>query len=422
MMRAFWRINFLWILAAIAMTGCQKMEPVEVDTGYRGKARINPFLAAWRLLESRDWIVEERHGLSLLPETDRVIVLSAENDRGALTAEDLAFWIEEGGHVVYLLSGTDRFDDELDKALPPAKPGPSERPAPRRNENRKEPIPLHRPDIAAIAPAEPTEEEAEPDEEEELTYPLLDVLGLEVGPRRSPTRSCRFGRTRLVLEMPEGMGVEVPQKSPGLLRSEDRGPVGVISLPIGEGRITVLGDGRIWRNRQIGNADHAALFWELMRLHGRPTGAWFLSDTQISFFVLLWTHGWMAVTGLGIFVLCWLWRSVLRFGPLLPDPAPASRDFTGHLAQSGAFLWGRAGAASLAAPLRQSILQKLSRTTGIAPGEVPVLSEIQLDELSRLTGLSRERIQQALSGPVPPQRRRFVELLCVLQKIDSICS
>jgi hypothetical protein len=413
----------LWILAAIAMTGCQKMEPVEVDTGYRGKARINPFLAAWRLLESRDWIVEERHGLSLLPETDRVIVLSAENDRGALTAEDLAFWIEEGGHVVYLLSGTDRFDDELDKALPPAEPGPSERPAPRRrNENRKEPIPLHRPDIAATAPAEPSEDGTETDEEEELTYPLLDVLGLEVGPRTAPTRSCRFGRTRLVLEMPEGMGVEVPQTSPGLLRSEDRGPVGVISLPIGEGRITVLGDGRIWRNRQIGNADHAALFWELMRLHGRPTGAWFLSDTQISFFVLLWTHGWMAVTGMGIFVLCWLWRSVLRFGPLLPDPAPASRDFTGHLAQSGAFLWGRAGAASLAAPLRQSILQKLNRTTGIASGEVPVLSEIQLDELSRLSGLSRERIQQALSGPVPPQRRRFVELLCVLQKIDSICS
>ena len=127
----------------------------------------------------------------------------------------------------------------------------------------------------------------------------------------------------------------------------------------------------------------------------------------------------MPLTGLGIFVVCWLWRSIPRFGPLLPDPAPVSRDFTGHLAQAGAFLWSRAGADSLVTPIRQSILHRLSRHRGGAV--LPERGGEQLDALVRATGLSAERVQHALSGAIPRNRRRFVELISTLQKIDSAC-
>ena len=419
MRRRGWTAGVLIAVLAVAMSGCQKMEKVEVDAGYRGLAKLNPFLAAWRLLESRDWVVEERHGFSVLPSQTQVVVLAGESDASPLIAEQLSDWIRGGGHVVYLLAGTNRFDRmlDVDPELKTAPTGPRKPPS-RPDENRKDPIPIHRPDVAVAE--KPESEPAMEDAEDPTLYPLLTLMGLHVDQRPDATRSCLVGKRRFYLEMPAGAGIRMTKRlrnAPEVIRSDDHGVAGVISVPVGQGRLTVLGDGRIWRNRHIGEADHAALFWELMRLHGAPVGALFFNDIQISFFTLLWEHGWMALTGLATFVLCWLWRSALRFGPLLPDPAPASRDFTGHLSQAGAFLWSRVGGACLVEPLRHAVLGKLSRHHA-SGGEIP---ERQMDELVRLTGLSSDRIHFALLGPIPQHRHQFVELLALLQKIDSAC-
>jgi len=285
-----WRIAGLAGLV-LALTGCgPRMEKVEVEIGYKGRARLNPFLAAWRLLESREWTVEERHGLTVLPTSGEVIVVSAESDQGGLAAQELAAWIEAGGHVVYLLAGAERFAPELDwepktdEETAKTGKGPVSR-----DENLKSP--------------KPKEEMVE--EEEAPSFPLLDEFELRVAPRGMLTRSCVIGKRTLSIEMPVGLGVKVPQarrQLPGVIRSAGRGPAGVASLPFGKGRLAVLGDARIWRNRHIGKADHATLFWEVMHLHGKATGAWFLSDTRISFFGLLWSNGWMPLTGLGIFI------------------------------------------------------------------------------------------------------------------------
>ncbi len=390
MTRQIRRLAALVFLCAVG-AGCEgEVEEIVVEEGYRGRARVNPFLAAWRLLESRDWRVEERHGLAVLPPSDHVVVLSAGSDENVLAAEELAAWVREGGHAVYLLSGFERFADELDSDPE----GQETNPASKEDEDEDE--------------AE-DEESGEEEGADGPVYPLLKSLNLQVVPRPQATRFCQIGDKRLKIEMPPGVGIEGP-----------KGVAGVSSLPIENGRLTILGDAQIWRNRHIGKHQHATLFWEVMELHGRPIGAWFLSDTEISFFALLWSHGWMPLMGLALFVVTWLWRSIPRFGPLLPDPAPASRDFLGHLSQAGAFLWSRGGPDTLIAPLRQSILQRAFRSR--AQDDSGGGTEEQWETLSRSTGLPTERLREALLGEVPRHRRRFVELISTLQTISSSVS
>jgi hypothetical protein len=409
-------------VAVVLAGGCAPQgREVVIEEGYRGRARFNPFLAGWRLLEGNGWAVEERHGLAELPEGDVVLVLAAQSDQGEGAADDLAAWIEGGGHLVYLLAGADRYQDDWARRSESER-GRSERTA----GDGAEGSPAASPDSVSGA-REENSLKAEPGVEEEgevAAYPVLDRLGFRVRPRTEFTRACSVGGRALALEMPPGVGVRGPrewrwQRDAGVVRSEERGPAGVLSVPVGEGRLTVIGDAKPWRNRFVGEQDHAELFWRIVTLHGEPEGAWFLSHTRISFFALLWEYGWMPLVALGVWIALWLWRSVRRFGPILPDPEPASRDFLGHLDQAGAFLWARAGSTSLAGPVRRRVAARIVRLVGPMAGGG--FSEEQWALLSRASGLPVARLRWALEGPVPKRRRAFTDLMAALQTIESSC-
>ncbi|MEZ5302320.1 MAG: hypothetical protein R3F11_17050 [Verrucomicrobiales bacterium] len=68
---------------------------------------------------------------------------------------------------------------------------------------------------------------------------------------------------------------------------------------------------------------------------------YFVRGARISFFGLLWEHGWMALVALAAAIAIWLWKGLPRF--ILDHPAarPAPRDFAGHVRMTGKFLWRR---------------------------------------------------------------------------------
>lgn len=364
----------------LAFPGFPGYHEVVIETGYRGEARRKPFLAAWRLLESRGWEVEERHGLSSLPGHDRVMVVTAGNEWRRSQRDAVADWVRAGGHLVYLMAGFEPYGFEAEAGMEDAG-GELER-------------------IGKEA------------------HPVLEKFGVRPVLRRNRTGECRIRGMRLEIGMPPGRGVEGPEAilgAPGVVRSEETGGAGVLSFPVDKGRLTVLGDARVWRNLEIGTMRHATLFWELIRLHGEPGGVWVVEGSDLSFSGLLWSRGWMPLSAFGLFVIGWLWRSLPRFGPVVPPPEPAARDFLSHLAQAGAFLWSRGGPDTLVMPLRRFILRNVHRATGEAvPG---TLTGEQWESLSRLTGLSVVTLRQALFGEVPKQPRDGVELLSTLQKI-----
>jgi hypothetical protein len=51
----------------------------------------------------------------------------------------------------------------------------------------------------------------------------------------------------------------------------------------------------------------------------------------------LWAHAAETLVALGVFILFWLWRVALRFGPLQPSPEPNRRSLLEHVRALGRF-------------------------------------------------------------------------------------
>ena len=103
---------FLLLTLCMLLTACDgHWEQVEKTKGYQGKARVNPFLAAQRLLEELGHEPERRLNLGILPETDAVIILSGEGGVSEGRARQLTNWVRDGGHLIYCLSGCRAYND-----------------------------------------------------------------------------------------------------------------------------------------------------------------------------------------------------------------------------------------------------------------------------------------------------------------------
>ena len=95
-----------------ALCSCEgHWEEVEKVTGYRGKARVNPFLAAERVLDELGHDAERKLFLSKMPSYDAVMFLSAEGGLSEGRTKQLLEWVENGGHLIYCLGGTRSYND-----------------------------------------------------------------------------------------------------------------------------------------------------------------------------------------------------------------------------------------------------------------------------------------------------------------------
>ncbi len=82
---------------------------------------------------------------------------------------------------------------------------------------------------------------------------------------------------------------------------------------------------------------------------------WILNGVKVSFFAMLWEHGWMAIIAAGALLAAWLWKYLPRFGPLQAAKDTGTRDFAEHLSLTGAFLWRHRQRAQLIGPLRETV-------------------------------------------------------------------
>jgi hypothetical protein len=97
---------------ALLLCGCKgRWEDVEKTTGYRGKARVNPFLAAERLLNDLGHQARGAKSLTKMPSHDSVILISGENGLPEGRAKQLLRWTYSGGHLIYCLGGTRAYND-----------------------------------------------------------------------------------------------------------------------------------------------------------------------------------------------------------------------------------------------------------------------------------------------------------------------
>lgn len=352
------------LLATVALTACDYTE-VERETGYKGKARINPWLAAERFADRMGW--EALPVISWTPPEweDAVWLVPASILNNESFTRRMETWVHEGGHLILIVEHAEaQTNDWLGHDAP-----------------------------LVLEPA---------------LFSLLERAGLvltEAG--GASAEEIVFDGRAFKVDAKSGATVAVSGEKPGVLASAESG----------DGRITVLTDGRIFRNRWIGENDHAALLNALLEAVENDGRIGFMRGSGLSLWALLREHLWPVLMGLAVLILLWLWKNLSRFGPLEAEaPSAELRGYEHHLEALGDFQWRIDRAASLLAPLREQIVE-LGQQTSVRAGR---RDDDFFQFLADRAGLPRERVFRALAESAPADASILTRTAADLQQLLKV--
>lgn len=340
----------------------------EIETGFQGEARRNPYLAAQRFLE-RTGVEADSIGsldqLSELPATSATLYLPTERlTLDARRTQALLDWIRTGGHLVVVIWG----DAEA---------------------NRRDPL------LAPFGVVQYFEEEPEENE-------VPANVDLPNAPDFYQVGFLPWYR----MEDPDNKAI---------WRVEDDTGIHALQYAAGQGYLTVLTDMDFMNNDAIGQYDHAAVLWYLSHMHGRQGQVLFVyNDDMPALGRLLWDRLPEALISAAVLLGVWLWLASRRFGPPLPEPARARRSLLEHLTASGRFLWRQHKQETLVTALRQRFFQTLRQRH---PGWTTLAGEDLCRRLAVTTGLQQKHIQAALYGPAPQTPIAFTHLTRDLEQL-----
>lgn len=356
--------HLLLLLAAFALTACEYTEVVR-ETGYKGRARIDPWLAAERFAERMDW--EAMPVISWTPPEmdDAVCLLPASILNNASFTRRMEAWVHEGGHLILLVEHADSQTNDWS--------------------GHDAPLEL-----------------------EEVLHAMLKRAGIVL------TESGDAAADKIPFN---GRTFKVEAKSETTVAVSGENPGVFASVESGDGRITVLTDGRVFRNRWIGENDHAALFNALLDATEYDGRVVFMRGGGLSLGSLLVEHLWPVLMGLGVLILLWLWKNLTRFGPLEAETAPPLlRGYEHHLEALGDFQWRIDRGASLLAPLREQVLE-LGQRMRMSAGR---RDDDFFQFLADRADLSRDRVLRALSEASPGDSTILTRMTADLQQLLKV--
>lgn len=347
----------VWILlAALLFLGGCETEKIVNEIGHVGPARRDPFLAAQRFFEKYEFSVSTANRFGWDVDQQSTIVTPAQSFNNFGMAEHAIRWVRRGGHLVVLLTDGEAFRNDW--------------------------LPFS------------AKEMEKPDDEVQRLY---DELGIAKVERKETTATGTIIERKVSFESPSHFTwAKGPRSDLTFLIGEPDKPVAA-SFRKGEGSVTIIASAKPFRNRYIGENDHAWTFWLLVS-HVETTGICFLQGVRVSFFGMLWEHGWMAIIPLALLIALWLWKHLPRFGPILSRPDRTTRDFASHLGIIGGYLWQQKEIAALLTPMRETVLRAADRR-GLRT------SDEDFDaRLAGMVALKPAEIHGALNGfPEEPQ-------------------
>lgn len=418
-------------LAALVLCAC-KGEWVEVEKtlGYRGKARLNPFLAAQQFLNELGCDAKQTKALTKLPDHDAVIMLSAESSLPAGRAKQLLRWTYSGGHLIYCLGGTRPYNDfdtqfgafisallleeekdpileqlgvsakkrvaveEMEKVLGDVFKGitPDDKGADKKGKGKGE---------------GKTDAGSDDEADEDVDDSRLESVQQVTWKRRTFEVSLG-GYQHLILAR---------KLRPGEFSAGPQDESLALHLNHGSGSVTLLAHARPFRNRWIGERDHARWLAALVGVRASKE-VLFVAASSGSFFGLLWEHGWMALVALGLCLIFWLWWQMPRFGPQAEVELDATRHFASHVGALGEFFWRRRRGDVLVAAAREVVWERVRERHRSLDDGSRRPGDALCAEISRRTGLPPERVAAALEVAPPQASHNFVPLMRDLQAIS----
>ncbi len=359
-------MKVLWLLLCLMLAGCGGSHTTRTEeTGYKGKAKLDAYLAAARFLERMDYTVINKPGWPDLDEVAVMLVPASVLSTDAYVRE-VKSWVAGGGHLICLVENAESFHDDW-----------------RRSGSFR-----YLPDDEAV-PAS--------------LGAWLKEEGLTFSNAGGPVEAKRLqaGGERYEVFAESSVGVQIGNRARRALAQAE----------VGEGLVTVMTDARPFRNRYIGDHDHAALLLALVEMSPYWGDIAIIRDGGLSLWTMLWRHGWPALVGLLAVTVFWLWKNMPRFGPLRREEEPTSqRDYDHHLEALGDFQWRLDKGAAMLRPLRDSVLERALRLGGQHHGDV-------FEWLAQRAGITRERAERAMIHERPPDATSFSRVVADLQQL-----
>ena len=353
----------LLMAVSFLMTGCNDYIEKEREIGYKGKARVNPFLAFEQFVtkySGKEILVSKNFGQ--LGDEDSIIILSADLITSEGYVRKLDSWISQGGHAIFLIDHAEMRGNEWS---------------------------IFRAD----------------GEVSEALSKWFTSLNIEVVENDT---AKEFGKVKIDKDR-----FNVKLNSGHALRLNGKKEQAIVSLEHGDGALTIINDASLLRNRAIDEAEHIEIIAMLLDW-SREGRLVFLRGVGISFFGMIWEKGWMIVVSLIVLLMVWLLRHMPRFGPIESEAKEAQlRAYDHHLEMIGDFHWRLDRGLALLEPLRRE-LQELCHHWQLKSGKI---DEGLFEVLSSRSGIPIERVQRAMTEHRPADTMVFLRAVADLQQM-----
>jgi len=178
-----------------------------------------------------------------------------------------------------------------------------------------------------------------------------------------------------------------------------------------DGRLTVISDGRLFRNPHLATQDHPTMLLSL--LEASNAGAvLFSSGKTPSFYDLVWKNFPYVLIGISFAIVLWLLSKHQRFGPVLEAVVQQPLNYLKSIDASGHFLWKHRREGFLLSALQNKASQ-ISRLKNLSGAE----REEHLRTISELVDSSPQEISIALGSGAYSDPPQFIKTVQLLQKI-----
>lgn len=387
------------LLSVIWFINNHKQVEQEIRTDIAEEALRNPLLAAERFLQDIGQAAESRSDselLSELPSTDDLILIHRLNTQLPDSYYDpLVEWMERGGGVVLMARSLSDSDEDIHPLL------------------SRFGISLQRWDIDD----EETEEDEEFDEDAWLKLDRTNPLKFRSYLNAREDEYYEFtlrGEAHKVNIISGRYLYNADNELNWVIGSEDAPRL--LSLDVGNGRLTVSADPGLFESGRIDDNDHALL---LSAISGGYDKVWLLYGREMpSLTTLLWNKFPFLITTLLILLAMLLWTQMRDSGPRLMVDQIGRRNLIEHLDAAADFAWRLDQAGSLIAENRRSLQQHWQR-------KHPQLARLSQDEssawIAELTQQPIEDIEFALHGEIQNEQD-FIKASNMLQKLHHTLS
>ncbi len=201
-----------------------------------------------------------------------------------------------------------------------------------------------------------------------------------------------------------------------VIKDEDR--IHGLQILLGDGRLTLLSDVRLFDNDYIDKYDHAAFLYLLAttqteKLHS-GVFKYSLYEDQLTLLQWLWKNAQLFVMSCILLFTVVLWMLMPRFGPLIKNSDPVRRRFLDHLHASGNYHWRQGSYAFLLTDVKQLLNQQVQM-------KYPQWSSLNRQEkilhFADISQIDSKDIEKALFDTEINHVSGFISTMKILEKL-----